>query len=128
MKKVILMSIIALLIIYLVYNYNDPLLLHRMSLEIPISEARARRFGLIVDVRTPDERSQLGFFPNSVPLQMDKLHKIKTYSSNKATTILVYSNADHRAQTAANTLYQMGYQHVRYISSAYTHLLPGRFL
>lgn len=126
MRK-ILVFVVVLLILYFAYNYNDPLLLHRLSLEIPVSEARMRRFGLIVDVRTPDERSQLGFFPNSVPLQMNKLHEIKTYSSNKKTTILVYSNADHRAQTAANTLYQMGYENIRYISSAYTQLLPGRF-
>jgi len=123
----ILSICIILIIVYLVYNYNDPLLINHASLEIPVNEARMRRFGLIIDVRTPDERSQLGFFPNSVPIQMDKLqNEIKIYSSNKKTTILVYSNADHRAKSAAESLYHMGYYNTRYITKAYTSLLPGQ--
>jgi len=117
---------IILIILYLVYNYDDPMYIKRTSLEIPVSEARMRRFGLIIDVRTPDERSQLGFFPNSVPIQINKLNEIKTYTSNKKTTILIYSNADHRAQSAAELLYNMGYINTRYISTSYTNLLPGQ--
>ena len=62
----------------------------------------------------------------AINTEINKLNEIKTYTSNKKTTILIYSNADHRAQSAAKLLYNMGYINTRYISTSYTSLLPGQ--
>ena len=36
-------------------------------------EAKARRFGLILDVRTQRERELYGYYPNSVVIPFDEL-------------------------------------------------------
>lgn len=96
------------------------------SLRISVGEARARRFGLIIDVRTPKERELLGFYPESIPISIDQLStQVPMDISNKNTWILVYSNDDNRAPTAAELLYRMGYRNVRYIKERYLSLLPG---
>ena len=96
------------------------------SLLIGIPEARARRFGLIIDTRTPNERETLGYYPNSIPISIDKLQtQVPMDISNKNTWILVYSNGDDRAKVGADTLYRMGYPNVRYINQSYLSLMPG---
>jgi rhodanese-related sulfurtransferase len=98
----------------------------RDILEISISEARSRRFGLIVDVRTPEERNRLGYYPNSIPVSLDRLKKqVPLDISNKNTHILVYSNGDSKAKIGAELLYNMGYKNVRYINDTFLKLLPG---
>ena len=101
------------------------------SLEIQPSEAKFKRFGLIIDVRSPKEREELGFYPNSIPIAIQNLLKeipelIGSGLSSKTTSILVYDNGDRRAHIAAEMLYDMGYQKVRYLSTSYDHMLPGR--
>lgn len=93
---------------------------------ISIPEARARRFGLIIDTRTPNERETLGYYPNSIPISIEKLQsQVPMDISNKNTWILVYSNGDDRAKVASDILYRMGYPNVRYINQSYLSLLPG---
>ena len=114
-------------IIYLVYsNVISPV--YESSLKISVSEARSRRFGLIIDVRTPKERDQLGYYPNSIPISMENIrNQVPLDISNKNTWILVYSNGDNRAALAAETLYRMGYSNVKYIKERYLSLMPGSY-
>jgi rhodanese-related sulfurtransferase len=124
----ILATVVVIIgIIYMVQirSYTLP------SLEIQPSEAKFKRFGLIIDVRSPKEREELGFYPNSIPIAIQNLLKeipelIGSGLSSKTTSILVYDNGDRRAHIAAEMLYDMGYQKVRYLSTSYDHMLPGR--
>ena len=97
-----------------------------VSLQISTGEARSRRFGLILDMRSAREREELGYYPNSIPVSLDRLSsEVPFLNSNRATSIMVYSNGDNRAQVAAHALYQMGYRNVRYITTSYLALMPG---
>jgi len=96
------------------------------SLRISIEMAKARRFGLIIDVRSLKERATLGFYPLSIPISMEALRKeLPLDVSNKQTPILVYSNGDSRAAEAASIIYQMGYRDVSYIDKPYLAMMPG---
>ena len=95
-------------------------------LQIDVVEAKSRRFGFIVDVRTPEQRNRLGYYPNSIPISLERLQsEVPLDISNKSTWILVYSNGDQKARMAAEKLYQMGYPNVRYIQDNYLRLMPG---
>jgi rhodanese-related sulfurtransferase len=126
-KFKLILTIIAFVIIsYIAYLYFFKPTHKVLSLKIGIPEAKGRRFGLIIDVRTPKERQQLGFYPNSIPISISTLQtQVPLDISNKNTWILIYSNADNRAQIAANRLYKMGYRNVRYINESYLSLMPG---
>ena len=130
MKKGLLLMIVIIaiiaIIVHLVYNYTELLSKYIPKLRISIPEARARRFQLILDVRTEKEREMLGYYPNSIPLPISNLNEIKGLTSNLNISILVYSNGDKMAEHAAYALYNMGYHNVRYITSTYISLLPGR--
>ncbi len=122
----ILTILVLAVIIYIIYmcmvrpvHVNSPL-------RISVAEAKARRFGLIIDVRTPKERELLGFYPNSIPIPPQVLQQqVPLDISSKNTWILVYSNGDSRAKQAAETLYRMGYRNVRFINETYLSLMPG---
>ena len=121
MKKIVTILIIAIIIYFVYINqiHNKP------SLKISIPEARSKRFGVIIDVRTPKERDQLGYYPNSVPISMENIrNQVPLAIPSKNTHILVYSG-DNRAFVAANTLYIMGYPNVKYITESYIRLMPG---
>jgi len=97
-----------------------------VSLQISTGEARSRRFGLILDMRNVREREELGYYPNSIPVSLDRLSsEVPFLNSNRATSIMVYSNGDNRAKVPAHALYQMGYRNVRYITTSYLALMPG---
>ena len=97
-----------------------------VSLQISTGEARSKRFGLILDMRNAREREELGYYPNSIPVSLDRLSsEVPFLNSNRATAIMVYSNGDNRAKVAAHALYQMGYRNVRYITTSYLALMPG---
>lgn len=125
--NVIFLFIIILLVLLGYYYFNTEYLLKTQpNLKVQIPEARSRRYGLIIDVRTLKERNNLGFYPNSIPISIHKLSTdVPMYLSNKNTHILVYSNGDNRAEQGANILYQMGYKNVRFIDDSYLSLLPG---
>jgi len=123
-----LIIVILIVILSVYYTHNGMNLVHNIipSLHISTAEARSQRFGLILDVRTPEERTQLGYYPESIPMSIYDLQKgIALDISNKNTPILIYSNGDSRAEIAATIIYRMGYQNVRYISTSYLSLLPG---
>jgi len=125
---ILCMAIIIGAILYVVYtNMNS---LQQPSLEMPVEEARSKRFRLVIDVRTPKEREELGYYPNSIPIEVDKLQSdvsflIGSGLQSLQSPILIYSNGDGRAQLAAGMLYQLGYSNVRYISTSYLSLMPG---
>lgn len=122
---IISIAVIILIIAFVYYYYVDnfesgPIL------RISVGEAKARRFGLIIDVRTPKERELLGYYPNSIPISPQRLQQqVPLDISSKNTWILVYSNGDSRAEQAAKILYGMGYRNVRYIKETYLSLMPG---
>ena len=124
----LIVAIIAIVafVSYLVYFHTQLLSYNIPNLVIPINQARAKRFNLILDVRTEKEREELGYYPNSIPLSMHKLNKIKSLTTNMNTSILVYSNGDQVAEQAAKQIYTMGYHNVRYITTSYLYLLPGQ--
>jgi hypothetical protein len=122
----ILSIAIVSVIIYLVYS-NTIQTPSELSLKISVAEARSRRFGLIIDVRTALERELLGYYPNSIPFVLDKLaQQVPLDMPNKNAWILVYSNgkSDKKAVIAAETLYRKGYKNVRYIDESYLSLMP----
>lgn len=120
--KTILILLVVSVILFLIYSQT---IYPEHSLRISVAEARARRFGLIIDVRTPIERDQLGYYPNSIPISMEKLRtEVPLDISSKSTWILVYSG-DNRAAVAAEILYGMGYSNVKYITESYLKLMPG---
>jgi rhodanese-related sulfurtransferase len=119
----LLIIIILVITVYAVYNSNGFYNPFRPSLEVPISVARAKRYGVILDARTLQEREVGGFYPNSIPYSVDDWRNRSL--AGKDTTILVYCNAGNRAQTVAYQLYDMGYKNVNYITKPFTSLLPG---
>lgn len=130
-----LLTLLFFLIIgYIIYKYSILSSIQQHSLLIDIGLAKAQRFGLILDVRSPKEREELGYYPNSIPVSMEQLQEEVPFLlgskpndiSEKKTNILIYSTpGDYRAQNAAEILYQMGYHNVRYINQSYLRLLPG---
>jgi rhodanese-related sulfurtransferase len=129
MIKSIKISVIALIflifiILYAVYQSSHHMTLP--SLHISTEEARAKRFDLILDMRSIKEREQLGYYPNSIPVSLDSLStEVPSLLSNPSAPILVYSNGDNRANVAALMLYRMGYHNVQYLSTTYLSLMPG---
>jgi rhodanese-related sulfurtransferase len=122
----LLILLILGIFIYFAYIINFQDTETPQNLKISVSEARARRFGLIIDVRPPKERDVLGYYPNSIPIPLDTiLEEVPLDISNKNTWILVYSNGDSRAKMAAEALYRKGYKNVRYINETYNRLMPG---
>ncbi len=117
---------VIVVIIFVIYNVKGKSNKVGPQLRIDIPEAKSRRFGLIIDVRTPKERDTLGYYPNSIPISINKLQsEVPLDISSKNTWILVYSNGDNRAQMGAEILYRMGYKNVRYITQTYLSLMPG---
>jgi rhodanese-related sulfurtransferase len=132
MKVNIITSIFVIIVLLLVLYVMIPVQMGRNQaspLQISLEEARSRRFGLILDVRTPEQRSRLGYYPNSIPMSLEKLdQQVPLDISNKRTWILVYSNGDDRdnkAEYASTRLFEKGYPNVRFISESYLRLLPG---
>jgi rhodanese-related sulfurtransferase len=121
-----LMIVILIVILVVSYLHMQPATYQMPTLRISVEEARSKRFGLIIDVRTPKERSELGYYPLSIPISLDALEKqIPIDISNKNTPILIYSNGDTRAEKAAAMVYRMGYHRVSYMDGTYLQLLPG---
>ena len=119
--------LVVLVIVIAAHAVNQPSArTPEVSLQISTGEARSRRFGLILDTRDAREREELGYYPNSIPVSLDRLSsEVPFLNSNRATSIMVYSNGDNRAKVAAHALYQMGYRNVRYITTSYLALMPG---
>jgi rhodanese-related sulfurtransferase len=128
-----LFFIFILIIGYTIYEIIIEPKLISQSLLLSKYEARAQQFGLILDMRTPKEREQLGYYPNSIPVSLETIHTEVPFllgekpnqPSPKTSHILIYSNGDYRAKKAAKILYNIGYHNVKYINETYLSLLPG---
>ena len=111
--------------LFILVMYVIPFFYKTFTLEISPTEARAKRFHLVIDVRTPQERDEWGYYPNSIPISMNQLAtKVPFALTTKHADLLVYANSDARAAIAAETLYDMGYHSVRYLKGSYLDLLP----
>jgi rhodanese-related sulfurtransferase len=116
----------AILVGVLLYNHltlqsgNNP-----NNMLISPQEAKARRFGLILDVRTQRERELYGYYPNSVVIPFEELTP-KSISElvSKDTSILIYCKKGHRAGQAALMLKSWGFTNVKYIDQTYTSMMP----
>ena len=123
-------AVIAVIAVIVFLVYSNTTVSNKKSepsLKISVAEARSRRFGLIIDVRTALERELLGYYPNSIPFALDKLaQQVPLDMSNKNALILVYSNgkSDKKAVIASEILYRKGYKNVRYIDESYLSLMP----
>jgi rhodanese-related sulfurtransferase len=127
---IICMTIVLCVMLYVVYQKIEFMHYAVPTLEATIDQARSMRFRLVIDVRTPKEREELGYYPNSIPIAVDQLKKevpflIGSGLQSLQSPILVYSNGDRRAQLAAEMLHALGYTQVRYISKSYLSLMPG---
>ena len=121
----LLTLIVLITIIYVAHLSTSGLQSAAPSLMISTNEARARRFGLILDMRSQAEREQLGYYPNSIPVSLNTLQtEVPFLNSNKKTFILVYSSGDDKAYRAAAMLHDMGYINARYIAEPYLSLMP----
>jgi rhodanese-related sulfurtransferase len=130
MAKSVKFGIILLIVLVLLIISHSivqtPAIIASPSLVISPQQAKAERFGLIIDVRTSKERETLGYYPESVPIPIDQLSKeVPSLIFSKTTRILIYSNGDDRAKRAAIYLYQMGYSNVKYITTSYLKMMPG---
>ena len=128
MNRTLIIVCIIVICIAVVYSAYPSMNLNQVpSLFISVEEARQRRFGIIVDVRSMKEREELGFYPNSIPVSMEEIaEKGLSALCSPKTSVLVYSNGDDRAASAANLLYRKNYQNVRYLATSYDALMPGR--
>ena len=74
-KGLMIVILIVILVLCYLYMPSDYYTYQTPSLRISVEEARMKRFGLIIDVRTPKERSELGYLPLSIPISLDALEK-----------------------------------------------------
>lgn len=124
LRLALLLGLIVVAILVMVFHVI-PFFYKTFTLEISPAEARAKRFHLIIDVRTPQEREEWGYYPNSIPISMNQLAaKVPFALTTKTASILVYANSDSRAPVAAETLYDMGYHSVRYLKGSYLDMMP----
>lgn len=127
MKTVTYLSFaIAVLVGVLIYNYlylqssSSP-----KSMLISPQEAKARRFGLILDVRTMHERELYGYYPNSVIIPFEELTPQSVGDLvSKDTSILIYCKKGRRAGQAALMLKSWGFKNIKYIDQPYTSMMP----
>ena len=69
--------------------------------------------GIIVDVRTPAERSEFGYIAASVGIVHTEIHtEIAKVAPDKRTPIAVYCRSGRRSAMAAEVLKNIGYKNV----------------
>lgn len=132
-----LLALFAIMVLIGLYAWKDmlPASWSQDQLRITPEQARRQRFALILDVRTPKEREEFGYYPNSMPVALSQLAEEVPYllgekpgrqrSSSRPTPLLIYSNAgDGRAKQAAELLYELGFVGTRYIQESYLPMLP----
>ena len=115
--------ILITLLIYGAYLYatDSP---HRISAPEAKRRIQAGEIDLVLDVRTPLERSTLGFYPGSVQIPSADLDvRMPATYPNKQMRILAYCNTGHRARMATDKLHGLGYTNAVFISSTYRSLL-----
>ena len=76
----------------------------------------------ILDIRTKTEYD-LGHFPDSIHIPVDKIDKNTVEKLDKNKTTLVYCNTGQRARYAANKLSKLGFKEVVYIDGTYNSIM-----
>lgn len=129
----LLLCVVVTIVVIFLYIPHPLSFLQKDPLSLTAEMARHRRHALIVDVRTPKEREEFGFFPESIPIDPSRVVEEVPFllgqrpgiNQQRPTPILVYSNAgDGRAQRVANQLYDIGFIGVRYLKGSYLDMLP----
>lgn len=120
----LIIGLILIFVVVIVYQ-SLPFYYKAYTLDISPEEARTRRFSLIIDVRTPQEREEWGYYPNSNPIPADRLAaELPQLIADKNAALLIYANGDDRAMKAAQMAYDLGYHSVRYLTGTYVAMLP----
>jgi rhodanese-related sulfurtransferase len=123
MKLRLLLIPVALLVVYLIYQYtfDSP---YRISSEEAKQLLKTHQIDVILDVRTDLERKLLGFYPGSVHIQSADLEtEMKRQFPDKQLRILAYCNSGQRARAATDKLHKLGYVNAVYITSTYKTLM-----
>ena len=115
---------ILLFALLLYYSYSYAI---NSQYRISPNEAKLRlkrkEIDVIIDVRTDLERVTLGYYPNSVHIQMTDLEReMSRKIPKKSTRILVYCNTGQRARMATEKLHALGYKNSVYIATSYMSL------
>ena len=76
----------------------------------------------ILDIRTKTEYD-IGHFPDSIHIPVDKIDKNTVEKLDKDKTTLVYCNTGQRARYAANKLSKLGFKEVVYIDGTYNSIM-----
>lgn len=98
------------------YAYASPL---KISAEEAKQRIFDRKIDTVLDIRTNLEYN-LGHYPEAVHIPTaDLKQKVRQAIPKKDTRILVYCNTGQRARKASETLQDMGYKNVRYITGPY---------
>lgn len=125
--------LVLLALVVLLLGFYPPVWMDPTSLHVSAEQARRQRFALILDARTPRDREEEGFYPNSIPVDpatvLDEvpflLGQRASDTTPRQTPLLVYSQAgDGKAKDIARQLYEKGYHGVRFLTDPYVALLP----
>lgn len=123
-SSLLLYGLLFILVIILLHQ-SLPYFRKTFQLGVSPEVARKKRYHLIIDVRSPQEREEWGYYPNSIPISFDQLQKeVTLLIANRDAHLLVYSNGDARAAIAAEKLYHAGYHSVSYLKGTYVEMLP----
>lgn len=130
MKRLITLLLIVVVILFavLIYNKHISYFSNKISsspMLISPQEAKSRRFGLILDVRSQQERKRYGAYPNSVLIPLEELTEQSINDLvSKDTSILIYCKRGNRAGQAAVMLKNWGFKNVKYINKSYDSMMP----
>lgn len=128
MKTLTVYLLIAVVVLITVLTYNHITLqtkINPQSMLISPQEAKSRRFGLILDVRSEQERELYGAYPNSVIIPFEELtNQSISDLVSKDTSILIYCKRGSRSSQAALMLKSWGFKNVKYIDQSYDSLMP----
>ncbi len=119
---ILLPLLLLILAIFIKNKYQDSP--YKISSDEAKKLIKNKAFDVILDVRTDSERNAFGFYPGSVNINISELERrFPSEFPNKNLHILVYCKSGRRARIAIETLQQLGYKNVKYITGLHTSLL-----
>lgn len=123
--KLLLCIIIIIVIFFVFIHIKQHIHISSYDMLISPQEAKSRRFGLILDVRTLQERELYGGYPNSIIIPFEDLtNQSISDLVSKDTSILIYCNKGNRAKNASVMLKSWGFKNVKYINQPYNSMMP----
>ena len=119
---ILLPLLLLILAIFIKDKYQDSH--YKISPDEAKKLIKNKAFDVILDVRTDSERKTYGLYPGSVNINISELERrFPSEFPNKNLHILVYCKSGRRARIAIETLQQLGYKNVKYITGLHTSLL-----